>query len=72
MWNCYEKDGFVIDAIHMYPLFGGCDINISDGAMELAKECFKDYFCEYSEIREIKIQKSETEEENINKGCLPT
>lgn len=66
----YEKDGFGIDAIHMYPLFGGCDINISDGAMELAKECFKDYFCEYSEIREIKIQKSEAEEENINKGQL--
>lgn len=66
----YEKDGFGIDAIHMYPLFGGCDINISDGAMELAKECFKDYFCEYSEIREIKIQKSEAEEKNINKGQL--
>ena len=66
----YEKDGFGIDAIHMYPLFGGCDINISDGAMELAKECFKDYFREYSEIREIKIQKSEAEEENINKGQL--
>ena len=66
----YEKDGFGIDAIHMYPLFGGCDINISDGAMELAKECFKDYFCEYSEIREIKIRKSEAEEENINKGQL--
>lgn len=68
--TAYEKDGFGIDAIHMYPLFGGCDINISDGAMELAKECFKDYFCEYSEIREIKIQKSEAEEENINKGQL--
>ena len=54
----------------MYPLFGGCDINISDGAMELAKECFKDYFREYSEIREIKIQKSEAEEENINKSQL--
>lgn len=66
----YEKDGFGIDAIHMYPLFGGCDINISDGAMELAKECFKDYFREYSEIREIKIQKSEAEEENINKSQL--
>nr|WP_288741577.1 hypothetical protein [uncultured Mediterraneibacter sp.] len=68
--TAYEKDGFGIDAIHMYPLFGGCDINISDGAKELAKECFKDYFCEYSEIREIKIQKSEAEEENINKGQL--
>lgn len=68
--TAYEKDGFGIDAIHMYPLFGGCDINISDGAMELAKECFKDYFREYSEIREIKIQKSEAEEENINKGQL--
>lgn len=68
--TAYEKDGFGIDAIHMYPLFGGCDINISDGAMELAKECFKDYFREYSEIREIKIQKSEAEEKNINKGQL--
>ena len=54
--NPYEKDGFAIDAIHMYPLTGGCEIYISHNAIESVKKCFREYFGEYNEIREIRIK----------------
>lgn len=59
--NLYKKDGFGIDAIHMYPLAGGSDIEISSNTMEAVKKCFKEYFNDYSEIREIKYKASEIE-----------
>lgn len=43
----YEKDGFGIDAIHMYPLFGGCDINISESPEE--------YFQKFSKFERLMI-----------------
>lgn len=53
--SLYERDGFAIDAIHMYPLNGGGELYLSCHAMETVRNCFKDYFGEYSEIREIHI-----------------
>lgn len=57
----YEKDGFGIDAIHMYPLTGGSEIYTSCNTMEKVKRCFYECFGKYSEIREVRIRDEEAE-----------
>lgn len=57
----YEKDGFGIDAIQMYPLSGVSEIDVSANTIGLVKNCFKDYFSPYSEIREIKYKEIKNE-----------
>lgn len=66
----YNKDGFGIEAINMYPLSGGCEMDVSVGTMGLVKRCFKDYFAEYSDIREIKFkeEKNKVREYSIIKN----
>lgn len=51
----YEKDGFGIDAIHMYPLAGGSEITVSKGMMGLVKSCFEEYFEGYGSVRQEKM-----------------
>lgn len=58
----FEKDGFNIDAIHMYPLRNENEIYISGHTMELVKDSLKKYFEDYGEICEVKIIEDETQD----------
>ena len=49
----YEKDGFGIDAVHMYPMAGGSEILVSRGMMGLVKSCFEEYFEGYGNVRQV-------------------
>lgn len=50
----YKKDGFDIDAIHMYPLVRWNEIDVSKNGTKLVEETLREFFCE-GNVREIKI-----------------
>lgn len=58
----FEKDGFHIDAIHMYPLRNENEIYISGHTKELVKDSLKKYFEGYGEMCEVKIIEDETQD----------
>lgn len=53
--NDYNKDGFGVDAINMYPFGRWNEIYVSNEGTELAKKCMHEYFKGYGEIREFRF-----------------
>ena len=51
----YRKDGYGIDAIHIYPFSKSNEIYVSNSAGELVKNCLMRYFDGYGELRELQI-----------------
>ena len=51
----YQKDGFGISEMNMYPLKNCNEINVTKGSTKIIKECLQDFFNDYGQIREIKI-----------------
>lgn len=58
--NDYNKDGFGVDAINMYPFCRWNEIYVSNDGTELAKKCIYEYFKGYGEIREFKVTYDES------------
>ena len=56
----YQKDGFSIDAVHMYPLTKWLEIYVSSNATDIVKKCLEEYFKGAGEIRELRIMEDET------------
>lgn len=51
----YQKDGFNIDAINMYPLVRWNEINVSQNASILVEDTLKEYFGDSGNIRKIQM-----------------
>ena len=51
----YNKDGFGIDAVNMYPSCKWNEIYVSHNGTELVKDCLQEYFNGYGVLREIRI-----------------
>ena len=58
----YQKDGFAIDAVNMYPLPRNNEIYVSKNATGIVKSCLKSYFEGCGEICELDIRYGEGEE----------
>ena len=59
--SCYQKDGFGIDSTNMYPFQKWQEISVSNNGTELVKNCMKEYFSEYGELRELRVKDEESE-----------
>lgn len=62
----YRKDGFGIDAIHIYPFSKSNEIYVSNSAGELVKNCLMSYFDGYGELRELQIVYDETDDKRAD------
>jgi len=51
----YNKDGFGIDAVNMYPIRNYNEIYVSSGATVYVKKCLQEYFKDYGVIREVNV-----------------
>jgi len=68
----YNKDGFGIDAVNMYPFCRWNEIYVSSNGTNLAKKCLQEYFKGYGEIRELKITYDETIEVHYSEQIMVT
>lgn len=57
----YQKDGFGIDSMNMYPFLKWYEIYVSNSGTELAKSCLQEHFSEYGELRELRVDYGESE-----------
>ena len=53
--NLFQKDGFGIDAVNMYPFCRWNETQVSNGGTELVRKSMEEYFNGYGEIRELRI-----------------
>lgn len=70
--NDYNKDGFGVDPINMYPFCRWNEIYVSNDGTELAKKCMQEYFDGYGEIRELRITYDELIEDYSSKKIMVT
>ena len=70
--NNYNKDGFGVDPINMYPFCRWNEIYVSNNGTELAKKCMQEYFNGYGEIRELRITYDESIVDYSSKKIMVT
>ncbi len=70
--NNYNKDGFGVDPINMYPFCRWNEIYVSNNGTELAKKCMQEYFNGYGEIRELRITYDESIADYSSKKIMVT
>lgn len=68
----YQKDGFGISEVNMYPMNNSNEINVSSNGTECVKDCLHEYFKDYGVVRELNVIYNEEVQFEISDGFQVT
>lgn len=68
----YQKDGFGISEVNMYPINNSNEINVSSNGTECVKNCLQEYFKDYGLVRELNVIYNEEMQFEISDGFKVT